>query len=238
MQQADFSQLKEVILKLFREDEEFRYAVAGLIGLQEILRRLEEHDKKFNEILCRIESIERRLEEHDRKFNEILCRIEQIEKRLEEHSKVLEEHSKRLEEHSKAIRALQEEIKRLSVRIDALGARWGIVAENVVREALTRFLQEYLGVAKVEKWMYHDREGKVFGYPAVIDLDIVVKDGVHYLVEVKSSTTAGDVILFNRKCELYAELNKVPIKKLIITCYADDKAREAAAVYNVEIVTY
>jgi len=35
--------LKSSILRLLKEDEEFRYAVAGLIGLEEILRRLDRH---------------------------------------------------------------------------------------------------------------------------------------------------------------------------------------------------
>ena len=37
--------LKSELLRLLKEDEEFRYAVAGLIGLEEILKRLEEHDR-------------------------------------------------------------------------------------------------------------------------------------------------------------------------------------------------
>ena len=39
--------LKARILKLLREDEEFRYAVAGLIGLEEILRRLDRHESEL-----------------------------------------------------------------------------------------------------------------------------------------------------------------------------------------------
>ena len=36
---------------MLKEDEEFRYAVAGLIGFTDILKRFEEHDRKFNEII-------------------------------------------------------------------------------------------------------------------------------------------------------------------------------------------
>ena len=39
--------LKARILKLLREDEEFRYAVAGLIGLEEILKRLSRHESEL-----------------------------------------------------------------------------------------------------------------------------------------------------------------------------------------------
>ncbi|MEM2389076.1 MAG: hypothetical protein QW215_02440, partial [Ignisphaera sp.] len=77
------------ILKTLEEDVEFRYAMAGALGVLEILKRLD--------------TIESRLEENSK-------RLELIEKRLEEHSRILQEHSKRLEEHS---RILQEHSKRL-----------------------------------------------------------------------------------------------------------------------------
>jgi predicted nucleic acid-binding Zn-ribbon protein len=40
-------ELKSRILKLLREDEEFRYAVAGLLGLEEILKRLDRHEAEL-----------------------------------------------------------------------------------------------------------------------------------------------------------------------------------------------
>ena len=43
----ELEELKSRMLKLLREDEEFRYAVAGLIGLDEILRRLDRHEAEL-----------------------------------------------------------------------------------------------------------------------------------------------------------------------------------------------
>jgi len=40
-------ELKVRVLKLLREDEEFRYAVAGLIGLEEILKRLDRSEAEL-----------------------------------------------------------------------------------------------------------------------------------------------------------------------------------------------
>ena len=53
--------VKREVLKLLREDEEFRYAVAGIIGLDEILKRLSVHDQRFNEILKRLDRHEEEL---------------------------------------------------------------------------------------------------------------------------------------------------------------------------------
>jgi len=41
------SQLKQSLLRLLKEDEEFRYAVAGLLGLEEILKRLDKHEEQL-----------------------------------------------------------------------------------------------------------------------------------------------------------------------------------------------
>ena len=78
-------ELKSRILKLLKEDEEFRYAVAGLLGLEEILKRLDRHEAE----LVRLR------EDMNRGFE------------------LIERH------------------------ISALGARWGLMAEDAFREGLT-----------------------------------------------------------------------------------------------------
>ena len=67
--------LKKRILKLLEEDEEFRLVVAAKVGLLKILEKLEQHDRKFNEIL-------ERLDRHE----QILLRYERI---LEKHTRAL-----------------------------------------------------------------------------------------------------------------------------------------------------
>ena len=42
--------LRSKILRLLKEDEEPRYAVAGLIGLEEVLKRLDRHEAQLVEL--------------------------------------------------------------------------------------------------------------------------------------------------------------------------------------------
>ncbi|HEW89724.1 MAG TPA: hypothetical protein ENG43_00090, partial [Candidatus Bathyarchaeota archaeon] len=58
-------ELKSEILRLLKEDEEFRYAVAGLIGLEEVLRRLDRHEA---ELVRLREDLNRGFERHDREL--------------------------------------------------------------------------------------------------------------------------------------------------------------------------
>ena len=132
------AELKHKLLELLKVDEEFRLAVAGLIGLGDVLRRLEEHDKKFNEII-------ERLKEHDKKFYKVLERLDRHEEELiklredmnrgfkrhdEELAKLREDMQKGFERHDKELARLREDMNKgfelLRRHIDALGARWGL----------------------------------------------------------------------------------------------------------------
>ncbi|MCS7112877.1 MAG: hypothetical protein RMJ00_01150 [Nitrososphaerota archaeon] len=101
------SELKKEFLKLLREDSEFRYTVAGLIGLDEILRRLEKHDEKFNEVL-------ERLDRHEQLFLEVFKRLDRHEDELLKLRQDMVEGFKRydeiLEKHGEEIRRLREDM--------------------------------------------------------------------------------------------------------------------------------
>jgi len=43
----ELKDLKSKIFTLLKEDEEFRYAVAGMLGLEEILKRLDRHEAEL-----------------------------------------------------------------------------------------------------------------------------------------------------------------------------------------------
>lgn len=71
--------LKSELLKLLREDEEFRLAVAGLLGLDEVLRELKKLREDFNRFA--IEQA-KRWEENDRRWGEAGRRFEAIVEEL------------------------------------------------------------------------------------------------------------------------------------------------------------
>jgi hypothetical protein len=66
------SQLKQRLLRLLKEDEEFRYAVAGLLGLEEILRRLDRHEEQLVKLR---EDLNKLIEDMNRGFELIERRI-------------------------------------------------------------------------------------------------------------------------------------------------------------------
>jgi len=233
--------LKTKLLRLLKEDEEFRYAVAGLIGLGEILKHLDAHDAKFVEIL-------KRLDAHDAKFVEVLKRLDahdakfiEILKRLDAHDAKFVEVLKRLDRHEDEIVKLREDMNRgfeiVNRHISAIGARWGIMAEDAFRDGLRGLLDRELGL-KVEKWRTFDEVGVVFGYPSDVEVDIAVKDEKLILIEVSSHVRASDILQLKRKAELYQrKTGRKPDSLLIVTPYADEKALEASKRLGVEVYT-
>jgi len=202
--------LKQEFLSLLREDLEFRYAVAGFLGLDEILKRLDKHGEE----LVRLREETARLREDMNKG--FLRHDEEIAKLREDMNKGF---------------------KLLGDRISALGARWGMLTEEAFREGLRGVLEEEFRV-RVERWIHRDEEGFVYGYPSSIEVDVAVHDGKVILIEISSHIRPSDVSTFKRKAVVYERhTGKKPDKLMMVTPYAEDEARDACAKHGIELYT-
>jgi hypothetical protein len=191
--------LKSRILRMLKEDEEFRYAVAGLLGLEEILKRLDRHEDEVRRIWQEIEKLR--------------------------------------EDMMKGFELMDRRISRLENLISAIGARWGIMAEDAFRGGLRGVLEKEFGV-KVERWITIDEEGLVYGFKSVIEVDIAIKDGKTMLIEISSSVDRSKVAAFLRKAQLYEKKTGIrPDRLIMVTPYAEDAAVEAAKEVGVEVHT-
>jgi len=76
--------------------------------------------------------------------------------------------------------------KRLDRSITALGARWGLKSERSFRNALIGILEKSFEV-QVLNVVDYDEEGTVFGRPEQIELDVIIKNGLLLICELKSS---------------------------------------------------
>ena len=120
-------ELREKLLKLLREDEEFRYAVAGAVGLAEILSELRDLRARMLEQSRRLEAIEKKLLEHDKRFEviekkllEYDKRFEAIERKLLEHDKRFEAIERKLLEHDKRLEAIERKLLEHDKRFEAI----------------------------------------------------------------------------------------------------------------------
>jgi len=185
--------LRKELLRLLKEDEEFRLAVTGLLGIDEILKAI----KSLQEQMVKLQ--------------------EQVAKQGE------------------AILALQRSHEKLAASITALGYRYGFYTEDVFRDAIKYLIEDLLKAYEVRRWTYYDNEGVVFGYPSVIDVDVLIRDNEHILIEYKASIDRGDIAELAREGILYERVNKVRPKLLIVGPVVRKRALELAKALNIEV---
>ncbi len=116
----------------------------------------------------------------------------------------------RLEELAIAQKRTEHTIERgfkdLRDSISALGSRWGIMAEDTFRNAITGLL-EGTGYS-VSRGTYGDRE-----------VDIVVKNGEHLLFEITSSMKKSDIARYVRSADDYQDRTGISPRIMVAAIY-------------------
>ena len=132
---------------------------------------------------------------------------------------------------------LDEHFRRVESHIGALGNRWGLQTEDSFRAALAGILDDRLGL-RVERFRQIDTEGTVFGQPEQVEIDVVVRDGVCYLLELKSSLSKADVYTFVRKVAFYERLKGVTVqRRIVISPMLRPGVLETAQALGLEVYT-
>ncbi|MEM2168492.1 MAG: DUF3782 domain-containing protein [Candidatus Bathyarchaeia archaeon] len=220
----EISELKAKIFELLRVDLEFRYAIAGLLGLEEILRRLDRHEAELVKLR---EDFNKLREDFNRKSEEDSKRFTSIETEL----------VKLREDMNKLRGDMILSLDLLRRHVDAVGAQWGLLSERAFREGLRGLVERELGL-RAEKWVWWDGEGYVYGHPSEVDVDVAVHDDKVVLVEVKSHVSRSDVFVFKRKAEFYERVRgKKPDRLVIVTPFVDEDALKTARLLQVEVYT-
>jgi hypothetical protein len=159
-------------------------------------------------------------EDMDKRFQAVDKRFEAIDRRFEQ---------------------IYDEIKRIRQdmhnTISAIGSRWGVAAERAFREGLKEILGKYFN-AEVKEIYVEDKEGIVKGRPGRYQVDILVQDNIHILIDVKAQVNDLDVLHLHRIGLVYEKDKGVKPRLILLTPYARDEAWvEAGILGDVEILT-
>jgi hypothetical protein len=214
-------ELRTELPRLIREDIEVRGQVIAV--LSEYLTTREETAAILAELRQMRAEFEQRMDEQGRRMDEQGRRIEEQGRRIEEQGRRIEEQGRRIAEHTRAL--------------GAIGARWGMMTEEAFRNSVRVLFADQPEV-RIEHWRHHDSQGKVFGYPSDVDIDVVIRDGTLVLIEIKSSISSGDVTEFAGRVDLYREVTgRSPARLLMLGPHVDERAREVAARLGIEVVS-
>ncbi|CAK0773758.1 DUF3782 domain-containing protein [Gammaproteobacteria bacterium] len=84
------------------------------------------------------------------------------------------------------------------------------------------------------RWDEQSRE--VFGHPDQVEIDVIVKNGLLILCELKSSVSKSDIVIFGRKARFYERRHQEKANRLIvISPMIDDRARQAGVALGLEM---
>ncbi|MBK8536290.1 MAG: DUF3782 domain-containing protein [Candidatus Competibacteraceae bacterium] len=188
----------------------------------------EETQDRFYDLLGELrrdrEEQTRKWEEQNRKWDEQNHKWEEQNRKWE----VNQEELRRLHEESMAL------AKKHERSIGALGARWGLQSEKAFRDALAGILEQSFGVQVINVNEYDDR-GVVFGRPDQVELDVIIKNGLLLICELKSSIDKAGMYIFERKARFYEERHQRKANRLIvISPMIDARAQKVAERLGIE----
>jgi len=230
--------IEEVINAIIKDNERIWQSIEKT--WQTMNERFERQERENERIWQTIERVWQAIEKLEKTTRE---GFERQEKENEKIWQAIKEGFERQEKENQriwqAIEELRKDMKegfeRMNRKIEGLGARWRLMAEETFRSGIKTIIED-LGYA-VENVVFFDDEGYVLLKPSRIEIDIIIKDGRKIAVEIKSSVSEGDVSAFERKVKLYEKKFNIKIdKKIILTPFANSKAIEIAKSLGIEIV--
>ncbi len=201
-------------------------------------RKWEDQHKKWEEQNSKWEEQkredQRKWEEQNRKWDE---QKQEDKRKWDEHR---QESDRKWEESRREFQQVHEEImaqaKKFDRSIGALGARWGMQSEKAFRNALAGILEDNFGVQVINVNDYDD-EGAVFGRPDQVELDVIIKNGLLLICELKSSIDKAGMYIFERKARFYERRHGRTANRLIVISPMID-ARAAKVAERLGIETY
>ena len=219
--------LKEAIKRelpgWLREDPDLRAYILELTR-HEFADRAETQDR-FYDILA---ELRRDREEQNRKWEEQNRKWEEQNRKWDEHQ------AQQREEFNRVHEEIMAQAKKHDRGIGALGARWGMQSEKAFRNALAGILEQHFGVQVLNVNEYDD-EGVVFGRPDQVELDVIIKNDLLLICELKSSIDKAGMYIFERKARFYERRHQRQANRLIvISPMIDARAQQVAERLGIE----
>ncbi|BAP55612.1 hypothetical protein THII_1315 [Thioploca ingrica] len=196
---------------------------------QELQRDREEQAKKWDEQA-------RKWDEQNHKWEDFK---QELQRDREEQAHKWDKQNQKWEDAKLEFARMHEAIMAIAQKqersIGALGARWGIQAESAFRNALAGILEKSFGVEVVNVNEYDD-QGEVFGRPDQVELDVIIKNGLLIICEIKSSIDKAGMYIFERKVRFYEKRHQRQANRLlVISPMVDSKAQPVADRLGIEV---
>ena len=127
--------------------------------------------------------------------------------------------------------------RKYDTTLGALGARWGLHSEASFRNGLKGILEDL--ELKVEHIDEYDCEGIVHGRPGSVEMDVIIKNGILMLCELKSSVSRADMFEFYKKTIYYEKkYHRKGDRLIVISPMVEEKAMKVADELGVKVYSF
>ena len=211
-------------LKAFVRREEVAVILEELRALRdEVNQRFEQVDQRFEQTDDKIETLR---DDMNQRFEQVDQKIEEFRNSVEQRFEEVNQRFSQVDERMDSLEHRMETgFKELLRAIDRLGARWGIRNETVFRETIATLLEESFGV-KVEQRVIQGEQ-----------LDVVIYDHQHVLVEISASTSQNMGERLERKRRLYTEDTGIaPTRVILATAAIHSRHAQALRNKGIEVI--
>ncbi len=222
------------ILRELRQDREMQFR-----KWQEQSEIRKEQDKRWNQQA-------EKWKEQDKKWWEQAERWKEQDKRWEQQAEKWKEQDKKWWENQKVIQQTQESLVGLDKKIDrqhdrtlgALGARWGLYAEESFRRAMQGILEDHFDIQVLHVNEFDD-QGFVFNRPDQVEIDVIIVNNSLILCEIKSSVSKSDLHIFERKVRFYEQQHRrTATQMIVISPMVEEAAHKLARKLNIKVYSY
>jgi len=210
------------------------------------LDRLEQSAIEADKRLTRLENLAERAEN----------RLDRLEKAVAENTQAITGLQKAVAENTEAIKLLGQRVDRLEVKVDrlevkvdqlevkvdqldrkvddgfkqlsnqisSLGSRWGVQNESIWRQTIASVLEKSFGVTVKRLDLGTD------------EIDVLVSNGDHILIEITSRFHSRDVVKVVRKRQLYTDQVQAPTRFIIAAAAIHSKVTQQLMGLGFEVI--
>jgi len=247
--------LKEEILKLIREDSEFRTEIEKLLfetrlsKIIEALEKLESNQKSQLEMISRLaeayKSLTQQMEVLTKRVDSLTQQMEVLTKRVDSLTQQMESLASQVQklvesqaETNKRISQIESTVSRIDKTLGTWSSRWGLTYENLIREFFRELIKlEGIDLSEVSKFTYKDETG-IYGFKGKrYEVDIIAKNKSFYIIEVKSFADIDDLEWFDLKCKVISDVLKAQnTTKLLLAITTTKEVLERAKELEIKVI--